>query len=81
MRTTVRLDDALLQKAWQEAERRGVTLASLIEQGLQLVLRLPAKSTAKRVGDGSTCLEGEVLRPGVKIKSHSGIFDRIYRRD
>lgn len=41
MRTTVRLDDALLERAKREAERRGTTLTALIEQGIGLVLRRP----------------------------------------
>jgi hypothetical protein len=44
MRTTVRLDDALLARARKEAERRGVTLTALIEQGLKLVLRKPLEA-------------------------------------
>jgi hypothetical protein len=74
MRTTVRLDDRLLQRAWQEAERRGVTLASLVEQGLQLVLR-------QRTVDRSDCHTGEVIRPGVELKNNASLFDRIIRRD
>ena len=38
MRTTVRLEDALLEQAKREAARRGETLTSLIEMGLRLVL-------------------------------------------
>lgn len=38
MRTTVRLDDALLEQAKREASRRGETLTALIENGLRLVL-------------------------------------------
>jgi hypothetical protein len=74
MRTTVRVDDRLLQQAWREAERRGVTLASLVEQGLQLVLR-------QRSGDKSVCVAGEVIRPGIDSKKNGSLFDRITRRD
>ncbi len=38
MRTTVRLDDALLEQAKREAARRNETLTALIEQGLRIVL-------------------------------------------
>ena len=38
MRTTVRLDDGLLDQAKREAARRGETLTALIEQGLRTVL-------------------------------------------
>ncbi len=41
MRTTVRLDDSLLNQARREAERRGTTLTALIEQGLRLAIRPP----------------------------------------
>ena len=35
MRTTIRLDDGLLDQARAEARRRGETLTSLIEKGLR----------------------------------------------
>ena len=41
MRTTVRLDDALLEQAKREAARRGETVTALIERGLRLVLARP----------------------------------------
>jgi hypothetical protein len=37
-RTTVRLDDGLLNQAKGEAVRRGETLTALIEEGLRLVI-------------------------------------------
>jgi hypothetical protein len=38
MRTTVRLDEALLRAVKAEALRRGETVTALIERGLRLVL-------------------------------------------
>jgi len=38
MRTTVRLDPGLLDRAREAAAERGETLTSLIERGLRLVL-------------------------------------------
>lgn len=38
MRTTVRLEDGLLDQAKREAARRGKTLTALIEEGLHLVI-------------------------------------------
>jgi predicted DNA-binding ribbon-helix-helix protein len=46
MRTTVRLDQALLERVRAEAAKRKTTLTSLIEQGLELVLRQPTESVA-----------------------------------
>jgi hypothetical protein len=72
MKTIVRLDDRLLQRAWHEAERRGVTLASLVEQGLQLVLR-------QRTVDRSGCRTGTVVPPGVDMNSNARVFDQTTR--
>ncbi len=46
MRTTVRLDDGLLDQARREAERRGTTLTALIEHGLRLAI-LPPQPVAR----------------------------------
>jgi hypothetical protein len=69
MRTIVRLDDRLLQRASHEAERRGVSLASLVEQGLQLVLR-------QRTVDHSGCRTGTVVPPNVDLNSNARVFDQ-----
>jgi hypothetical protein len=81
MRTTVRLDDQLLQRAWQEAERRGVSLATLIEQGLQLVLRVPFKRPDQHVVDVSVRRVEDAIRPGVNLTNKDSLLHRIYRRD
>jgi hypothetical protein len=59
MRTTVRLDKALMEQARREAKRRGVTLTSLIETGLRLVL---AQSRPK-----VSLLAGVDLNSGVSL--------------
>ena len=80
MRTTVRLDDALLDRARQEAARRGVTLTALIEQGLQLVLRRPLKrSEVTRVTLPECRASGGVL-PGVDLDDSAGLLDRMEGR-
>jgi hypothetical protein len=47
LKTTIRIDDELLQRAWREAQRRGISLASLLEQGLELALKTPPPSAAR----------------------------------
>jgi hypothetical protein len=49
MRTTVRLNGPLLERARQEAARQGITLTALIEQGLGLALRRPLKKSKKQL--------------------------------
>ena len=44
MRTTVRLNDALLRQVKDEASRRGETLTAMIERGLRLALARPVNS-------------------------------------
>lgn len=81
MRTTVRLDDALLDRARQEAARRGVTLTSLIEQGLQLVLRRPLKRSERRRVQLPECRAGGGVLPGIDLDDSDALFDRLEGRD
>lgn len=48
MRTTVRLDPGLLERAREAADERGETLTSLIERGLRLVLARGESGPARR---------------------------------
>ena len=80
MRTTVRLDDALLDRARQEAARRGTTLTSLIEQGLRLVLRRPLKPDERPlVTLPVSRVSGGVL-PGVDLDNSAALLDRMESR-
>jgi hypothetical protein len=75
MRTTVRLDDALLRHAKEEAARRGETLTSLIETGLRLVL-VQSKSARPRarVTLPVSGARGGVL-PGVDLNNSAALLD------
>jgi len=48
MRTTIRLNDALLDQAKREARRRGTTLTALIEESLRQELARESHSNGKR---------------------------------
>ena len=52
MRTTVRLTDDLYSKAKAEAERLGIPLSRLVEQGLRLRLRQPKVVVLPTCGNG-----------------------------
>ena len=77
MRTTVRLNGALLERARREAARRGVTLTALIEQGLGLALRRPLKKSEKKliVLPVSSAAGGTHL--GVNLNSSAELLDRM----
>jgi hypothetical protein len=80
MRTTVRLEESLLQHARREAARRGVTLTSLIEHGLRLVLRKPPKlSQRPRVSLPVSRARGGLL-PGLDLDDSVAILDRMEER-
>ena len=80
MRTTVRLDDALLDQARREAANRGETLTALIAQGLRLVLaqsRSPRR--AKHVAL-PVCRAGGGTLPGINLDDSSGLLDAMEMR-
>ena len=80
MRTTVRLSKALHDRARAEAERRGVTLTTLIEEGLRWVLRRPLRrSTGSAVTLPESRASGGTL-PGVDLNDSAGLLDRMEGR-
>jgi hypothetical protein len=76
MRTTIRLDDGLLQQAKAEARQRRKTLTSLIEEGLRLVLvsEKPAASGRKKIVLPVSRAWGGLL-PGVDLDNSAGLLD------
>jgi hypothetical protein len=77
MRTTVRLNKPLLERARQEAARRGITLTALIEQGLGLALRRPLKSAAQNVITPPVSSATGGTLPGVNLDRTSELLDRM----
>jgi hypothetical protein len=77
MRTTVRLDDGLLDQARREAERRGTTLTALIEQGLRLAILppRPARRDARIQLPVSRARSG--LIAGIDLDDSSALLDRM----
>jgi hypothetical protein len=77
MRTTVRLDDGLLDQARREAARRKTTLTSLIEQGLRLVLARKPEDGGRRRVRLPLCREGGGTLPGVDLVDSADLLDRM----
>jgi len=80
MRTTVRLDDALLQRAKREAARRRMTLTALIEQGLQLAIARPATSRRTERITLPVCRRGGGVLPMVDLDDSAALLDRLEGR-
>lgn len=77
MRTTVRLNDALLRAAKQEAARRGQTLTALIEQGLRLALARNGTAGERRRIPVATHGGGPL--PGLDLDRTSALLDWLER--
>jgi hypothetical protein len=77
MRTTVRLDDALLNRAKREAAKRNQTLTSMIDAGLRLVLaQAETQRRSQRVVLPVSRAGGGVL-PGVDLNNSAALLDAI----
>jgi len=80
MRTTVRLDDRLLERARREAARRGETLTALIERGLRLVLASPQKRPERPRVEIPVCRETGGTLPGVDLDDSAALLDIVEGR-
>jgi hypothetical protein len=77
MRTTIRLDEALLDQAKREAVNRGKTLTSLIEMGLRLVLAQKSNEGARRKVELPVSRAGGGVRPGVDLNNNAALLDLL----
>jgi hypothetical protein len=74
-RTTVRLDDALMDQVRREAEKRGETLTSLIELGLRLVLAQSSKPEPRKRVELPISRHRSGVRPGVDLTNNVSMFE------
>lgn len=80
MRTTVRLDDALLEQAKREAARRHETLTALIEKGLRLILAKKQEPPRRRPVKLPVCHAGGGTLPGVDLNDSAALLDVMENR-
>ena len=78
-RTTIRIDEALLDHAKLEAQRRGLTLTALIEEGLRLAMARTPVSTKLRV-EIPVCRAGGGTLPGVDLNDSAALLDLMEER-
>jgi predicted component of type VI protein secretion system len=76
MKTTLDISDALLEKAKSVAAQDGVTLRSLVEQGLQNVLATRHGAKAFKLRDAS--VKGKGLNPEFADADWATVRDMIY---
>ncbi len=70
-----------MERARQEAARRGITLTALIEQGLQLALRRPLKRLKHTAVLLPECRVGGGILPGVDLNDSAGLLEQMDGRD
>ena len=75
MRTTVRLPDALLKKAKQQAHRRNTTLTALLEEGLRYVVRKTPVSRSKQHRVRLPTFRGKEMTSGLDLSDSSALLD------
>jgi len=80
MRTTVRLEDALLDQARREARRRGLTLTALLEQGLRLTLAQARPAHHRAAVSLPVCKLGGGTCPGVDLDDSAAVLDLMEGR-
>lgn len=80
MRTTVRLDDALLEQAQREARRRGQTLTSLLAEGLRQVLARGTAAPKRHAVALPVCKAGGGTLPGVDLDDSAALLDLMEER-
>lgn len=76
MKTTIDISDALLEQAKSIAAQDGVTLRSLIEQGLQNVLASRRAAKPFKLRDAS--VKGKGLNPEFADADWATVRDMIY---
>jgi len=80
MRTTVRLDDALLDQAQREARRRGQTLTALMAEGLRLVLAKGTAPPKRHPAALPVCKAGGGTVPAVDLDDSAALLDIMEER-
>ena len=80
MRTTIRMDNTLLVGAKDEANRRGTTLTSLIEQGVRLMIAQKDTAPSRpRITLPVSRAKGG-LHPGVDLSNSAALLDLMEER-
>ena len=77
MKTTIEVQDDLLERSKRLARQEGTTLRAVIEEGLQLALR--ARAQKRRQTFELKPFAGDGLNPEFQSASWERIRDEIYR--
>ena len=81
MRTTVRLDPALMARAKKESARTGETLTAMIERGLRLVLAGPRQSQRSATIRIPVSRAAGGLQAGVNLDDSAALLEIMEKRE
>ena len=81
MRTTLRLADALLREAKQEAAKNGMTLTALIEESLRERLARSRANAEARFQVRLTTTGRGGVRPGIDLDDSASLLDLMDASD
>ena len=81
MRTTVRLDDALLREAKKRAAERGTTLTALFEEALREKLARAERPAGAGESRPLPTFAGNGPLPGVDLHDTAALLDRMNGAD
>jgi len=81
MRTTIRLTDALLREAKQEAAKNSLTLTALIEESLRERLARSRTSAEARLPVRLTTTGSGGVHPGIDLDDTASLLDLMDASD
>jgi hypothetical protein len=79
MKTTIEVQDDLLERSKRLARQEGTTLRAVIEEGLQLALRARTRTRATRQPFAVQPFEGDGMTPEFQSAGWERVRDEIYR--
>ncbi|HEX3682663.1 MAG TPA: type II toxin-antitoxin system VapB family antitoxin [Bryobacteraceae bacterium] len=80
MRTTIRIDDALLKQAKNLAAETSRSLTAVIEDALREVIGRRKMTTSQRDKFRLPAFKGRGLRPGIDLDNSAGLLDLMEDR-
>jgi Arc/MetJ family transcription regulator len=80
MRTTISIEDSLLQKARKIAHERRSSLREVIEDALRAALARAQKTTRSSAQRPLKTFKGTGIQPGIDLSSSSALLDAMESR-
>lgn len=80
MRTTVSIEDSLLQKAKKIAHERRSSLREVIEDALRAAFARAQKTTRSNLHRPLKTFKGTGIQPGIDLSSSSALLDAMESR-